>query len=70
MNQTLQNARRPDGLVFMAFLLVAFVLAVGLLIRDFRSPSLQARAEVEQKLQEQGRFSPEIKRHVPLRAHP
>lgn len=68
MNETLQNARRPDGLMFLALLLVAFVVAVALLIRDYRSPPLQARASIEQKLQEQGRFHPEIKRNVPLRA--
>jgi hypothetical protein len=67
MNQTLQNARRPDGLAVMAVLLVAFVAAVALLIRDYRSPPLQARASIEQKLAREGRFSPEIKRNVPLR---
>ncbi|HEY8205966.1 MAG TPA: hypothetical protein VIG99_00700 [Myxococcaceae bacterium] len=68
MNQTLQNARRPDGLALMSVLLVAFVVAMGMLIRDYRSPPLQARAAIEQRLQEQGRFYPEIKRSVPLRA--
>ena len=68
MNQTLQNARRPDGLALMALLLVAFVAAVGLLVRDYRSPPLQARAEIEQRLQQQGRFFPEVTRNVPLRA--
>ncbi len=68
MNQTLQNARRPDGLALMALLLVAFVAAVGLLIRDYRMPPLQARAELEQRLQKEGRFYPEITRNVPLRA--
>ncbi len=68
MNNTLQNARRPDGLALMALLLVAFVVAVGLLIRDYQSPPLQARASLEQRLQQQGRFSPEVKHVVPLRA--
>jgi len=68
VNQTLQNARRPDGLALMGLLLIAFVVAVALLIRDYRSPPVQARAQIEQKLQQAGRFSPEIKRHVPLRA--
>ena len=66
MNQTLQNARRPDGLALMVLLIIAFVVAVGLLIRDFRSPPVQARAQIEQKLQKAGRFHPEIKRNVPL----
>ena len=70
MNQTLQNARRPDGLALMALLLVAFVAAFALLVRDYRSPPLQARAEIEQRLQKEGRFFPEIKRNVPLRAVP
>ncbi|HVE81591.1 MAG TPA: hypothetical protein VND93_02035 [Myxococcales bacterium] len=68
MNQTLQNARRPDGLGLMALMLVAFVAAAGLLIFDYRSPPLEQRASIEQKLEKQGRFSPEIKRQVPLRA--
>ena len=67
MNQTLQNARRPDGLALMSVLLVAFVVAMGMLIRDYRSPPLQARAAIEQRLEQQGRFYPEIKRNVPLR---
>lgn len=68
MNQTLQTARRPDGLALMALLVVAFVVAMGMLIRDYRSPPLEARAAIEQRLQDQGRFFPEIKRNVPLRA--
>lgn len=68
MNQTLQNARRPDGLALVALLLVAFVVAMGMLIRDYRSPPLQARAAIEQRMQQQGRFFPEIQRNVPLRA--
>jgi len=68
MFQTLQNARRPDGLAILGLLLVAFVVAVGLLIRDYRSPPLEARASIEQRLQQQGRFSPEITHVVPLRA--
>jgi hypothetical protein len=68
MNQTLQNARRSDGLALMALLLVAFVAAFGLLIRDYQSPPLQARAEIEQRLQKEGRFYPEVQRTVPLRA--
>lgn len=68
MNQTLQNARRSDGLALMALLLVVFVVAFGMLIRDYRSPPLQARAEIEQRLEKEGRFFPEIKRQVPLRA--
>jgi len=68
MNQTLQNARRADGLALMALLLVAFVAAFGLLIRDYRSPPLQARAQIEQRLQKEGRFHPEITHSVPLRA--
>lgn len=68
MNETLQNARRPDGLMVFALLLVAFVVAMALLIADYRSPPLQARASIEQKLEQEGRFSPEITRNVPLRA--
>ena len=44
MNQTMQTARRSDGLAFMALLIVAFVVAVGFLIRDYRSPPVQALA--------------------------
>ena len=68
MNQTLQNARRPDGLALMGLLILAFIVAVALLIRDYRSPPVQARARIEQKLQQAGRFHPEIKRNVPLSA--
>jgi len=68
MNQTLQNARSPDGLALMALLLVAFVVAFGFLVREYRSPPLQARAQLEERLQKEGRFYPEIKRNVPLRA--
>jgi hypothetical protein len=68
MDRTLQNARRPDGLAIMVVLLVAFVVAMGMLIRDYRSPPLQARAAIEQRLEQQGRFFPELRRNVPLRA--
>ena len=67
MNETLKAVRARDGLLFMALLAVAFIVAVALLIHDYRSPPLQARASIEQRLQREGRFSPEIRRNVPLR---
>ena len=52
----------------MALLLVAFVAAVALLVRDCRSARLEARAAIEEKLAREGRFSPTITRSVPLQA--
>jgi hypothetical protein len=69
MSQMWESARKRDGLpVIGLLLLVGWVLAMGLLVQSYRSPPLQVRASVEQKLERQGRFSPLVRRSVPLRA--
>jgi hypothetical protein len=63
------SARKRDGLsVFVLLLVLGWIFGTALLIQDYRSPRLEARAMVEKKLERQGRFSPVVRRSVPLRS--
>lgn len=68
MNGIWESARKQDGLpVIGLLLLLGWIVGMALLIQDYRAPRLEARASVEQKLERQGRFSPVVRRSVPLR---